>query len=98
MKRSEIYRDAADLIDKVGRARGVFKHRNGKMCMVGALRQVAFGTVKEPSVKNTSWLLGPMKRVTDIEPTHFSDFHCRNKRDMSAALRIAADIQQTKGD
>ena len=39
-----------------------------------------------------------LRRVTDIHPADFNDFHCKSARDAIAALEIAADIAAAEGN
>jgi hypothetical protein len=97
-KRSDIYRAAADLVDRIGWARHKFQHRNGKMCMMGAIRKVALGSALDDS--KDRWLNLPLvQNITGgRSAVSFDDVHCKTRRDVVAALCIVADIQQTKGD
>lgn len=94
-KNSEIFRAAAELLDKRGMAREVFKHKNGKMCLIGAVRQAKHGNTL---VRIGADCHAALQNVTVVSPEVFNDEYARTKRDLIAVLHIAADIEQTKGN
>jgi len=87
MKTSETLYAAARYIRK----HGWVNHGGGSdaCCMLDALWRT----------KNQSLdAYNTLRRVTDMHPADFNDFHCRSADDAIAALEIAADIAAAEGN